>query len=238
MRVRLLSLLFFMLLCLAASGCRRDGESSEGSSSATSESAPADTEESAFELVVIPDLLMPLDSYSWPREVSPEYVMLHFSSDVVASREDPYNVEAVRQIFLTNGVSTHYLIDREGTVYCYIPEDRVAWHAGKGSFGGDDRLTNNMNHYAIGIEILAIGSREDMAKYLTPEEYDALDPSLIGYTEAQYQALAALLSDVCSRYEIPFDRGHIIGHEDYRPSKNDPGELFDWDRLFADAETD
>jgi hypothetical protein len=45
MRVRLLSLLFLMLLCLPASGCRRDGESSEGSSSATSESAPADTEE-------------------------------------------------------------------------------------------------------------------------------------------------------------------------------------------------
>ena len=40
-------------------------------------------------------------------------------------------------------------------------------------------------------------------------------------------------SDICARYGIPYDRAHIIGHEDYRPSKSDPGELFDWGRVLG-----
>ena len=65
--------------------------------------------------------------------------------------------------------------------------------------------------------------------------FDRLDRSLIGYTEAQYAALMVLLPDICARYGIPYDREHIIGHEDYRPSKSDPGELFDWGRVLGGA---
>ena len=179
--------------------------------------------------------LTPLEDFSWEREYAPEYVMLHFTSAAVLSKEDPYNLYFVRQIFVDGGASIHYLIDRDGKIYCYIPETRAAWHAGKGEFASDERLTNAMNKYSIGIEMLAIGSARDMAQYFTAKEYAKIDKSLIGYTDAQYESLSALLWDICERNGIAFDREHIIGHEEYKPQKSDPGELFDWSRIFNTA---
>ena len=178
------------------------------------------------------DLLMPLADYSWERKYAPEFVMIHFTSAVVEHRDDPYNETHLRELFTENEVSTHYLIDREGLVHCYVPEDRVAWHAGAGEWLGDPGYTNTMNEYAIGIELAAIGSETDMEKYLPDGEYETLDPALIGFTDAQYTALNGLLADLCSRYSIPADRNHILGHDDYSPEKHDPGELFDWSRIF------
>lgn len=180
------------------------------------------------------DYLEPLEDYSWEREFEPEYVMLHFTSAVVVSKEDPYDIRSIRKIFEDGGISIHYIIDRDGTVRCYIPETRAAWHAGKGSFASDARLTNSMNKYSIGIELVAIGSESDMAQYLTSEEYNALDRTLIGFTNEQYDSLKALVEDICTRNGIPFDREHIISHDEYNPQKSDVGELFDWSRIFDD----
>lgn len=182
--------------------------------------------------LAIEQFLEPLADYSWEREFAPEYVMLHFTSAVVLSKDDPYNMETVRNIFVDGGISIHYIIDRDGSIRCYIPEDRAAWHAGKGTFAEDARLTDAMNKYSIGIEILAIGSESDMAQYLTAAEYRALDAELIGFTDAQYAAVKELVGDICSRNNIAFDAAHVIGHEMYKPAKRDPGELFDWNRIF------
>lgn len=179
--------------------------------------------------------LCPLDTYSWEREHAPEFVMLHFTSAVVEHRDDPYNNTYLRALFTESGISVHYLIQRDGTVYCYMPEDRAAWHAGVGEWQNDPGYANMMNHYAIGIELAAIGSAADMEEYLSAGAYEALDESLIGFTEAQYASLGELVSDLCSRYGIPKDAAHIIGHEAYSPEKNDPGELFDWGRILPEA---
>lgn len=178
------------------------------------------------------NFLNPLEDYSWEREYAPEYVMLHFTSNVVANRENPYNIGEVRKIFEDNGLSINYIIDRDGKIFCYMPEDRVAWHAGRGEWKNDEKYTNAMNKYSIGIELLAVGSKSDMSQYLSSSEYDALDSSLIGFTDAQYESLKTLLSDVCQRNHIPLDREHIIGHDEYNPTKNDPGEKFYWDKIF------
>lgn len=183
----------------------------------------------------IEDYLLPLETYSDERLYAPEMVMIHFSSAVVIDRSDPYNMDLIREIFLDYEVSTHYIIERDGTIRCYIPEDRVAWHAGKGTWGGEEKYTNAMNQYAIGIEMVAMGSKNDMKAYLTGEEYDALDQSLMGYTDAQYEALRALVSDLCLRYDIPLDRDHIIGHQEYATKKRDPGELFDWSQIVPET---
>lgn len=180
------------------------------------------------------NFLEPVTDFSWARQFPPEKVMLHFSSAVVLQRDDPYDLEAVRKIFIAGEISVHYIIDRDGKIHCWIPEDRVAWHAGAGEFVGDARHTNAMNQYAIGIEVLAIGSERDMAQYLTPAEYAALPQELLGFTDAQYDAIAALVQDLCTRYAIPMDRAHIIGHEEYSPTKTDPGELFSWERIVPD----
>lgn len=179
----------------------------------------------------VEDYLLPLTNYSREREQAPEFVMIHFTSAVVLSQKDPYDMDAVRSIFEDYELSVHYIIDRDGVIRCYIPESLVAWHAGSGTWKDDPKYTNKLNDYAIGIELLAIGSQADMKQYLTAEAYEGLDPSLIGYTDAQYDALKGLVQDICQRNGIPMDREHVIGHEDYSPKKTDPGELFDWDRL-------
>lgn len=177
------------------------------------------------------DYLLPLETFSDERLYTPEMIMLHFCSAVQLDESDPYNMELVRSTFVDNEVSTHYIIERDGTVRCYIPEDRVAWHAGRGKWLRNEKYSNVMNQYAIGIELVAMGSKYDMAPYMKGHEYDAMDQRLMGFTEAQYEALQALLNDLCLRYDIPLDRDHVIGHQEYAKSKRDPGELFDWTRI-------
>ncbi len=176
--------------------------------------------------------LKPLDKYSWEKEFDTEYIMLHFTSNVVGDRENPYDMQAIRKIFEDYEISIHYIIDRDGKAFCYIPESRSAWHAGVGEYAEDEKYTNKINKYSVGIEMVAIGSKNDMAQYLEGHEYDALDKELVGFTDAQYDTLKKLVPDICERNNIPFDREHVIGHQEYNPNKNDPGELFDWDRLF------
>ena len=178
------------------------------------------------------NFLLPLDKYSWEKEFDTEYVVLHFTSNVVADRENPYDMEQIRKIFEDYEISIHYIIDRDGKIYCYIPETHSAWHAGVGTYNDDEKYTGKMNKYSIGIEIVAIGSENDMAQYLKSDEYKALDESLVGFTDEQYESLQKLVPDICERNGIEFDREHIIGHSEYNSAKSDPGELFDWDRIF------
>ena len=83
--------------------------------------------------------------FSWEQMYPPEYVVIHFCSAVVDHRDDPYNMEYVRKTFIDADVSVHYIIERDGTVRCYVPEDRTAWHAGKGQWLDDEKFTNKMN---------------------------------------------------------------------------------------------
>ena len=43
------------------------------------------------------------------------------------------------------------------------------------------------------------------------------------------------MEDICSRYGIPMDRQHVIGHEEYSSHKTDPGQLFDWSKLIPES---
>lgn len=179
----------------------------------------------------VEDYLGNVEDFSWPKWKGWEYVMIHFCSAVVNHPDDPFNIDYVRQTFVDADVSIHYIIERDGTVRCYIPEDRTAWHAGPGTWKDDKSFTNTMNLYALGIELVAIGSYEDMKGYMEKWQYDSLPQEWIGYTDAQYASLRLLLEDISERNGIPLDRDHIIGHEEYNPKKTDPGELFDWDRI-------
>jgi len=160
------------------------------------------------------------------------HVVIHFMSNVVRDRRNPFDMIAIRQLFLDYTVSAHYVIDREGNIYLFVPEYRVAWHAGRGSLESFPHLDNRLNFYSIGIELLGIGTREEMAIFMSGRDYDQINPLHIGFTGAQYKALNNLLNDILERHPgILPNRQHIVGHSDYSPNRTDPGSLFDWTRL-------
>lgn len=172
------------------------------------------------------------DTHSEPRTEIPTHIVLHFSSNVANNTNDPYQIHDIYNIFLDYVVSTHYVVDRQGQVYQFTDENRTAYHAGKGSLPGLDDYTNRLNHYSVSIEILAIGTKDEMEKTVPQVDYGTIHPTHIGYTEKQYESLQTLIKDIVNRNEsITFDREHIIGHDEYTTRKADPGELFDWSKI-------
>jgi len=118
------------------------------------------------------------------------------------------------------GNSGHYYVDRDGAVYRYVPDTRVANHV------------RGHNPNSIGIELVNRG------RY--PHWWDSRQQQMTEpYTAAQIAALNALLAQL--RVEFPNLR-HIAGHEDLDTAlmpasddpalqirrKLDPGPLFPW----------
>jgi N-acetylmuramoyl-L-alanine amidase len=170
---------------------------------------------------------------SQEREGEITHIVIHFTSNVIANPENPYDMDETFETYLESEASVHYFIDRDGTVHAAIPENRAAWHAGRGSLADYPHYENRLNHHSIGIELLGIGSYADMQQYISKEEYDALNPDFIGFTEAQYVSLNRLVNEILTRHRtIQPNRRHVIGHSEYSANnKTDPGELFDWSRL-------
>ena len=103
-------------------------------------------------------------------------------------------------------VSAHYLIDEGGKIETLVPEERRAWHADLGSWGG----AGDVNSRSIGIELASRGTHP--------------------FAHRQVDALEELLRDVLCRHAMPPER--VIGHSDMAPGrKHDPGPRFDWRRL-------
>lgn len=179
--------------------------------------------------VPIHDFYLP-PQYSYPRTEKVTHVMIHFISNAIQKPYEPYDIKEVYRIFLTYGASTNYMIGRNGEIYRLVSEDRVAFHAGKGSLPGFPEYQNKMNGYSIGIEMLAIGTRDEMLSVIPGKTYDLIAPSNIGYTDAQYRSLNRLLNEILKRHPtIQRDRKHIVGHNEYAPGrKTDPGKLFAW----------
>lgn len=129
------------------------------------------------------------------------------------------------------GVSAHYVVGPSGGIYRLVPEERKAWHAGKGRLPWETCEPYDFNHRSIGIEVVNPG--------------DGVTP----FTEAQYRALEWLVPDVARRlgwdcatflYGHTVDllpgvrgqRGYVLGHRDVAPGrKTDPAGNFDWGRI-------
>jgi len=125
------------------------------------------------------------------------------------------------------GNSGHYYIDRDGSIHVFVSPARVAHH------------TRGYNERSVGIELVNTGRYPD---WLDSRRQAMREP----YTEAQVQALVALLARL--RSELPALR-RIAGHEDLDtatvpasddpqrtvPRKRDPGPLFPWERVLKDV---
>jgi N-acetylmuramoyl-L-alanine amidase len=126
-----------------------------------------------------------------------------------------------------SGNSGHYYVDRDGRIERYVPGTRVAHHV------------RGYNPHSIGIELVNTG------RY--PDWFDSRRQAMTEpYPLAQIAALKALLAQL--RAEFPALH-RIAGHEDLDtarvpasddpaldvPRKRDPGPLFPWDEVLADA---
>lgn len=130
----------------------------------------------------------------------PELIVLHYTAMATAAAACERLCDPAAE------VSAHYVIGAGGAIWELVPEDRRAWHAGAGTWGG----AGDVNSRSIGIELANRGDHP--------------------FAAAQMLALEELLADVMARWSIPAHG--VIAHSDMAPGrKSDPGPRFDWRRL-------
>lgn len=101
-------------------------------------------------------------------------------------------------------VSSHLVIDRQGSSTQYVSFLDMAYHAGVSKF----KHQAQCNDFSIGIEL----------------EGCDFEP----FTPVQYQTLRLVLASLCQQYPI----AAITGHQHIAPNrKSDPGHFFDWSCL-------
>ncbi len=107
-------------------------------------------------------------------------------------------------------VSAHYFIDEDGVCLQLVDDDKRAWHAGASYWAGE----TDINSHSIGIEIV------------NPGHEFGYQP----FPEKQLTTLAALCKIKIEEWSI--SPASILAHSDITPArKQDPGELFPWQRL-------
>ena len=107
-------------------------------------------------------------------------------------------------------VSAHYVVDEDGQTVHMVREEYRAQHAGLSHWRG----ITDVNSASIGIEIVNPGHEWGYRPF--PED--------------QMDSVTRLVAEIVRTYNI--DPRNVVGHSDIAPArKQDPGELFDWDRL-------
>lgn len=132
-------------------------------------------------------------------------VVIH---DIEGTAQDGLNVFQDHN----SGVSIHYVVDTDGTVYQLLRERDIAYQ--DGNF--------NSNVHTIGIEHAGFDAN-----------------GYQWYNATEYLASAQLVAYLLTKYHLPLDRGAIVAHGTV-PSPNylsenhvDPGPYWMWDYYFS-----
>ncbi|MBU0800494.1 MAG: N-acetylmuramoyl-L-alanine amidase [Alphaproteobacteria bacterium] len=141
------------------------------------------------------------------KNARPSLLILHYTGTRDAAHAEGFFMNAYPG---KPPVSTHYMVDEDGTITKYVEEDKRAWHAGKSWWRGAE----DINSHSIGIEIVNPGHEHG---------YRA-------FPAAQMKAVSDLARDIMARHNIPAE--NVLAHSDVAPlRKQDPGELFNWEIL-------
>lgn len=160
------------------------------------------------------------DAFGRRLDPTPRLVVLH---------ETVYGIGSAINTFVTphpndeDQVSYHALIGLDGAVVQLLDPLRRAFGAGNSAFNGEWVVTNpsfkgSVNNFALHVSLE------------TPLDGEDDDSAHSGYTTAQYDALAALLSHWMGRFPIPYDRITTHAHVDLGGERADP-RSFDWQAL-------
>ncbi len=137
---------------------------------------------------------------SKPRQI--EAIIIHSSYNALSS--DSFDVNGILEEYRAIDVAPHYIVGRDGTIYQLVPDQDIAYHAGK-SHLPDSSV--NVNATSIGIEIVNT-------------EMDAP-------TERQYVSLAKLVKCLEEEYNVKY----ILGHSDIAPGRKTDPWNFDWKKF-------
>jgi N-acetylmuramoyl-L-alanine amidase len=135
---------------------------------------------------------------------APDMILLHYTGM-------PDAEGALAQLCTAGtNVSAHYVVLEDGRIVQCVPEGKRAWHAGVGSWAGED----DINSCSIGVEIVNPGH----------------DWGYPDFPLRQIAAVIALCRGIMLRRGVPSHR--VLAHSDVAPSrKKDPGEKFPWHSL-------
>ncbi|KMQ52870.1 N-acetylmuramoyl-L-alanine amidase [Chitinispirillum alkaliphilum] len=145
-------------------------------------------------------------------------VIIHYISAVERDEKRKFELAPILEILCDYGVSSHFLIDREGKVYQLVPVENKAWHCGASIMPPPDRR-KGVNEFSVGVELIATHHS--------------------GFTDMQYRSLAILckyLQAQCGKELNYLGHSDIAGEkavemglrEDKKP---DPGPLFNWHKF-------
>lgn len=135
-----------------------------------------------------------------------KYLVLHHT--VSLTSQSTFNTLNSR------GLSVHYILDKDGTLYYVVDERLTAWHAGcvKSSSCNPNYL--HVNSESVGVEIVNRGDGKD------------------SFTDQQYASLNYLIGQMSRKYSnFRDDTEHVLGHYMISASKIDPANNFDWSKL-------
>ena len=145
------------------------------------------------------------ESASRPSSYSINDIVIH---DIEGTAQDGLNVFQNP----SSGVSIHYVVGGDGTVYQLLHEKDIAYHAGNYWY----------NQHAIGIEHAG---------------FDATGYQW--YNATEYLASAKLVAYLLNKYQIPLEHDHIVAHGTIpaptlgtSPNHVDPGPYWLWPYYF------
>jgi N-acetyl-anhydromuramyl-L-alanine amidase AmpD len=146
--------------------------------------------------------------------IEPHVVVLHFTNAATFESTRVYfdqtRIEAARKDLARAGavnVSSHFLVDRDGTIYRLQPETRFARHC------------IGLNHIAIGIENVG-----DAGRYPLTDEQVAADAALVRDLARRFPITHLLGHSEVMRFRQ--HRYYVERDPSYKNQKDDPGDAF------------
>ena len=142
----------------------------------------------------------------------PKYMPIN--AVVIHDTEGTYDATVEWFQYSGSYAAAHYVVNTDGTVTQMVPLKDMPWHAGNWWY----------NMHTVGIEV--VGFSAEGSTYYTPKVM---------------RAVAELTKYLTTRFSIPRDRAHIIGHENVPAPETrkivgmhtDPGPFWNWEQFMS-----